>query len=108
MLFGIKQQFARLRLQHVLERKWLGIRLSWRNSHQTVSLSVKLRGLYSAGVEKLRPAGRMRPARAFCAACRHGRNFVAKCGGDSLVWNQVVIGSMQKRRFIYTDSQSYF
>jgi len=38
----------------------------------------------------------------------HGRNFVVKCGGDSSVWNHYSRRSMQKWRFIYTDSHSCF
>ena len=39
---------------------------------------------------------------------KHGRNFVVKCGGTPWCETNIVIGSMQKWRFIYTDSQSYF
>jgi len=38
----------------------------------------------------------------------HGRNFVVKCGGTAWCETNIVIGSMQKWRFIYTDSQSHF
>ena len=37
----------------------------------------------------------------------HGRNFVVKWGGTAWCETNIVIGSMQKWRFIYTDSQSY-
>ena len=39
---------------------------------------------------------------------KHGRNFVVKCGGATWCETNIVIGSIQKWRFIYTDSQSYF
>jgi len=39
--------------------------------------------------------------------CDHGRNFVVKCGGDSLVWNQYGHW-VQKWSFINADSQSCF
>jgi len=38
----------------------------------------------------------------------HERNFVVKCGGTPWCETNIVIGSMQKWRFIYADSQSYF
>jgi len=38
----------------------------------------------------------------------HGRNFVVKCGGTAWCETNIVIGSMQKWRFMYTDSQSCF
>jgi len=41
-------------------------------------------------------------------AQKHGRNFVVKRGGSAWCETNIVIGSMQKWRFIYTDCQSYF
>ena len=38
-------------------------------------------------------------------ASTHGRNFVVKCGGAAWCKTNIVIGSMQKLRFIYTVSQ---
>jgi len=43
-----------------------------------------------------------------CWMWKHGRNFVVKCGGTAWCQTNIVIGSMQEWRFIYTDSQSYF
>jgi len=43
-----------------------------------------------------------------CNIHGHGRNFVVKCGGAPWWETNIVIGSMQKSHFIYTDSQSYF
>jgi len=37
----------------------------------------------------------------------HGRNLV-KCGGTAWCETNIVIGPMQKWRFIYTDFHSYF
>jgi len=39
-----------------------------------------------------------------------GRHFVVKCGGTTWCETNIVVGSMQKWRFIYiyTDSQFYF
>jgi len=39
---------------------------------------------------------------------KHGRNFVVKCGGAAWCETNIVIGSMQKWRFTYTEYQSYF
>jgi len=38
----------------------------------------------------------------------HGRNFVVKYGGTAWCETNIVIRSMQKWYFVYTDSQSYF
>jgi len=40
--------------------------------------------------------------------CWHGRSFVIKCEGTPWCETNIVIGTMQKWRFLYTDSQSYF
>jgi len=39
--------------------------------------------------------------------CMHGRNFVVKVWGKAWYETNLVIGSMQKWRFLYADSPSY-
>ena len=64
----------------------------------TIGWQQILKGSYQVAVEDVLPH----------VTVEHGRNFVVKCGGTAWCKTNIVIGSMRKWRFIYTDSQSYF